>query len=501
MWSTIIPELMTITVWVLTFLCIRAGTEPGYLQGYAVMSINATGLKQYEPSPLYDVYNIYMSTVCAGYYVNASPSSPLTNFTCTASSSYSEFNPRNKSITNLPLNEPGNFPLVIQDKFLDYNLQLHVAWVFYVLSIVWTGLAMLFGITALFKGSIGVFIRLFTSFASTCLFISSVIVSVVQQSGVEFINDTGNGEISASATGGLLALTWSAFALSSLSSLVWLGAGYVSAAFRNPYKVKTVPSKEDWREEPIQILSVPSQPSKQNFGGAFLDFDRSVATKGESGGAAFLDFGRPIPTIKEGFEGTTTSLDIPDLRSNDTAFYAPPKLSKHGASYPAIPKDAPSPTNLPNESFSDEPCLKGSAGVYGLADSDIFVVSEANTAQDARSPRFLTSNDQMKVECDGFISQLSIAMFDRIITRACPFTTSPVAFVRMVMALRRKGQSFKNSHFAIIANADRLLSCRDVAAMFARPMVTQQLQEDAHSGGKWKVTPTAACVINWTPNI
>ena len=84
---------MTITVWVLTFLCIRAGTEPGYLQGYAVMSINTTGLKQYEPSPPYDVYNIYMSTVCAGDYVNASPNSPLTNFTCTAPSSYCKLAP------------------------------------------------------------------------------------------------------------------------------------------------------------------------------------------------------------------------------------------------------------------------------------------------------------------------------------------------------------------------------------------------------------------------
>ncbi|KFZ23170.1 hypothetical protein V502_02353 [Pseudogymnoascus sp. VKM F-4520 (FW-2644)] len=224
MWSTIIPELMTSTVWVLTFLCIRAGTEPGYFQGYAVMSINTAGLKQYKPSPLYDVYNIYMSTVCAGDYVNASLNSPLTNFTCTAPSSYSKFNLRNKSIPNPPLNEPSNFPVVIQDKFLDYNLRLHVAWIFYVLSIVWTGLAVLFGITALFKGAIGAFMILFTFPASFCLFISSVIVSVVQQDGVGFINDAANGEISASSTGGLLALTWSAFALSLVSNPVWLAS-------------------------------------------------------------------------------------------------------------------------------------------------------------------------------------------------------------------------------------------------------------------------------------
>ncbi|OBT60268.1 hypothetical protein VE03_10350 [Pseudogymnoascus sp. 23342-1-I1] len=94
MWSTVIPQLMAITVWVLTLLCIRAGTKPGYLQGYSV-------------------YNIYMSTVCAGDYVNAS--SPLTNFTFTAPSSYSKFKLHNNSTISPPLNEPGNFPVLIQD--------------------------------------------------------------------------------------------------------------------------------------------------------------------------------------------------------------------------------------------------------------------------------------------------------------------------------------------------------------------------------------------------
>ena len=48
-----------------------------------------------------------------------------------------------------------------------------------------------------------------------------------------FINDAGNGEISASSIGGLLALTWSAFALSSLSSLVWSGVGLLSVVLEN----------------------------------------------------------------------------------------------------------------------------------------------------------------------------------------------------------------------------------------------------------------------------
>lgn len=92
MWSTVIPELMTITVWVLTFLSIRAGAGPGYLQDYAVMSIDTSALHQ-NNTDVYNVYNIYMSTVCAGNYVNTSPNSPLTNYTCTQPSSYCKLTP------------------------------------------------------------------------------------------------------------------------------------------------------------------------------------------------------------------------------------------------------------------------------------------------------------------------------------------------------------------------------------------------------------------------
>ena len=93
-----------------------------------------------------------------------------------------EFNPRNRSITSLPLNEPGSFPLVIQDKFIDYNLQLHVAWVFYVLSMVWTGLAMLFGIMALYVGAIGAFIRLFTSVRVSQCFHHNIYIQLTSNS-------------------------------------------------------------------------------------------------------------------------------------------------------------------------------------------------------------------------------------------------------------------------------------------------------------------------------
>ena len=62
--------------------------------------------------------------------------------------------------------------------------------------------------------------------------------------------------------------------------------------------------------------------------------------------------------------------------------------------------------------------------------------------------------DHIEVACDGFISPPNRAKSDSIMVRACPFTTSPVAFLRMVIALRRKGQSFTNSHFGMILNGE-----------------------------------------------
>jgi hypothetical protein len=63
-------------------------------------------------------------------------------------------------------------------------------------------------------------------------------------------------------------------------------------------------------------------------------------------------------------------------------------------------------------------------------------------------------DDHVQVACDGFISPASRANSEAIIIRACPFTASPVAFLRMLMALRRKGQSFASSHFGKILNGE-----------------------------------------------
>ncbi len=64
--------------------------------------------------------------------------------------------------------------------------------------------------------------------------------------------------------------------------------------------------------------------------------------------------------------------------------------------------------------------------------------------------------ESIEVACDGFISPTSRSEFDAIMERVCPFSVSPVGFLRMLIALRRKGQNFQKSHFGRILHGDLL---------------------------------------------
>ena len=64
--------------------------------------------------------------------------------------------------------------------------------------------------------------------------------------------------------------------------------------------------------------------------------------------------------------------------------------------------------------------------------------------------------EQVQVAYDGFISPTSRPAFDAIMERQCPFTVSPVGFLRMLMAFRRKGQNFQKSHLGRILHGELL---------------------------------------------
>ncbi|KAI9742144.1 MAG: hypothetical protein M1818_004044 [Claussenomyces sp. TS43310] len=64
-------------------------------------------------------------------------------------------------------------------------------------------------------------------------------------------------------------------------------------------------------------------------------------------------------------------------------------------------------------------------------------------------------DDHIRVSCDGFIDAAGRAVSADAIS-ACSFTASPVAFLRTIIALRRKGQSFTFSHLGRILDGERI---------------------------------------------
>ncbi|KAF7944218.1 hypothetical protein EAE96_010620 [Botrytis aclada] len=66
----------------------------------------------------------------------------------------------------------------------------------------------------------------------------------------------------------------------------------------------------------------------------------------------------------------------------------------------------------------------------------------------------------VQIGCDNFVPISSRALFDAVMKEVCPFKESPVDFFKKVFALRRKGQSFEDTHMGRILNGD-LLSRKD----------------------------------------
>jgi hypothetical protein len=201
MWSTILPELMSITVFVLALLCLQAGHSPSHLQDYAILSFNSTGLKDnYHKAnapaglPIHDEYKVFMMTHCEGYYSNGYDY-PLVAVDCSSPSAYcafpliphhyptlllqklpeltsakAQFLPYNLFQQDLSdhsatINVSAlHLPSGIQDAFNErFNLQLHVAFIFYLIALIWLGIVILWGLIAFWFGVLASFAILFTS--------------------------------------------------------------------------------------------------------------------------------------------------------------------------------------------------------------------------------------------------------------------------------------------------------------------------------------------------
>ena len=64
--------------------------------------------------------------------------------------------------------------------------------------------------------------------------------------------------------------------------------------------------------------------------------------------------------------------------------------------------------------------------------------------------------DGVQVQGDGFVRPADRAIQDAVMARECLFQRSPVEFLRILMALRRKGQDFKRSHMGGLLHGELL---------------------------------------------
>ena len=65
-------------------------------------------------------------------------------------------------------------------------------------------------------------------------------------------------------------------------------------------------------------------------------------------------------------------------------------------------------------------------------------------------------DDNVDVTCEGFVAPSSRASFDPTMDEICPFSTSPVGLLRLLMGLRRQGQGFSKSHCGRIVSGEML---------------------------------------------
>lgn len=64
--------------------------------------------------------------------------------------------------------------------------------------------------------------------------------------------------------------------------------------------------------------------------------------------------------------------------------------------------------------------------------------------------------EEIEVACDGFISPICRPGYDELMAGQCPFKISPIGFLRMLIAMRRKGQNSQKSHIGRILQGELL---------------------------------------------
>ncbi|KAI1035730.1 hypothetical protein LB503_013517 [Fusarium chuoi] len=280
----LLPLVLSMVAFILSMLCLFAGHKEGFMEEYSVARLNTSMIghnvldtdsdassndndeddgffgkvtdkwnevkddvkgkinditgdvadKLADTIGISEWYSIHVMATCDGQYKpNATSLGAGYNVTnCTNSAPEKRFNltemlDKQLEVGPFQLNLADiNWPDDIQDSIDLLNTALLVTFVFYVLAVGFSGLAMVASAGAFFlfaRRGVNAVNVILSGLAALVLLIASVVVTVAGKKGVNKINDVGDDVgLSASVGNKFLALTWAAAALMIIAAIYWV---------------------------------------------------------------------------------------------------------------------------------------------------------------------------------------------------------------------------------------------------------------------------------------
>ncbi|CVK96962.1 hypothetical protein FPRO06_04137 [Fusarium proliferatum] len=280
----LLPLVLSMVAFILSMLCLFAGHKEGFMEEYSVARLNTSMIghnvldtdsdassndndeddgffgkvtdkwnevkddvkgkinditgdvadKLADTIGISEWYSIHVMATCDGQYKpNAtSPGAGYNVTNCTNSAPEKRFNltemlDKQLEVGPFQMNLADiNWPDDIQDSIDLLNTALLVTFVFYVLAVGFSGLAMVASAGAFFlfaRRGVNAVNVILSGLAALVLLIASILVTVAGKKGVNKINDVGDDVgLSASVGKKFLALTWAAAALMIIAAIYWV---------------------------------------------------------------------------------------------------------------------------------------------------------------------------------------------------------------------------------------------------------------------------------------
>lgn len=280
----LLPLVLSMVAFILSMLCLFAGHKEGFMEEYSVARLNTSMIghnvldtdsdassndndeddgffgkvtdkwnevkddvkgkinditgdvadKLADTIGISEWYSIHVMATCDGQYKpNAtSPGAGYNVTNCTNSAPEKRFNltemlDKQLEVGPFQMNLADiNWPDDIQDSIDLLNTALLVTFVFYVLAVGFSGLAMVASAGAFFlfaRRGVNAVNVILSGLAALVLLIASILVTVAGKKGVNKINDVGDDVgLSASVGEKFLALTWAAAALMIIAAIYWV---------------------------------------------------------------------------------------------------------------------------------------------------------------------------------------------------------------------------------------------------------------------------------------